>query len=139
LGDYWHGLVCNFNLGSVGALASLAGFDASVVIAWSPSAQNVSAVIGLKLPGSGGAQSFAFESVLSLSLNGLKFMVQYDEGGKLYYALRLRSISLGFLGINIPPGGNTSVIIFSNPGAPGQIAWYGAYYQKNALLNITNE
>jgi hypothetical protein len=131
LGDEWYGIIYTLNLGSMGALASKAGFTAGVLVAWSPGTEKTRASIGIRLPGSGGKKELSFESVLRLSTDGFKFKVHTDLTGGIYYSLTLRSIALSLLGIKLPPGGNTSVVLF---GAPGKgrttLGWYGAYYQK---------
>lgn len=132
LGANWYGLVCTLNLGSMGALASLAGFTARLLIAWSASTNKPAVALGIRLPGTGGAKGFSFENVLQLSIDA--FILAMDTTttpGTTVYSLWLRSIGLSLLGIKFPPSGSTNLILYGNPDAPGQIGWYGQYTQKS--------
>jgi hypothetical protein len=132
LGEEWYGLVCSLNLGSMGALASQAGFTAKMLLAWSTSSDKPAVMIGIRLPGSGGAKGFSFENVLQLNIDA--FVLNLDNTtytGKTIYSLWLKSIGMSFLGIKFPPGGTTSLILYGNPDAPGEIGWYGSYLQKS--------
>lgn len=131
LGNDWYGLVCTLNLGSMGALASLAGFTARLLIAWSASAKRPAVSLGIRLPGTGGSKGFSFENVLQLSIDA--FILAMDTTttpGKTVYSLWLRSIGLSLLGMKFPPAGSTNLILYGNPDEPGQIGWYGQYAQK---------
>ncbi|AWI25242.1 hypothetical protein [Flavobacterium pallidum] len=128
LGDDWFGLVCTLNLGSMGALAAQAGFTARILLAWSASADKPAVMIGIRLPGTGGAKGFSFQNVLQLSTEA--FVLNLDNTtypGKTIYSLWLRSIGMSFLGVKFPPGGTTNLILYGNPDAPGEIGWYGSY------------
>lgn len=131
LGEEWYGLVCTLNLGSMGALAAQAGFTARMLMAWSTSTEKPAVMIGIRLPGSGGAKGFSFENVLQLNVSA--FVLNLDSTtytGKTIYSLWLRSIGMSFLGVKFPPGGTTSLILYGNPDAPGEIGWYGSYLKS---------
>jgi len=129
LGENWYALVCTLNLGSMGALASLAGFTARLVIAWSESTDAPAVTVGISLPGTGASKSFSFQNVLTLSTDAFVFDTDTtSQPGQTIYSLLLRSIGLSLLGKRFPPGGTTNVILYGNPQSPGKIGWYGQYY-----------
>jgi hypothetical protein len=127
LGAPWFGLVADLGLGTAGALASEAGFKASMLAAWapgSPSSPNVA--IGLKLPGTGGSggKLLSLESVLKLKIGGLQF-VRADGT----YVLELERIALSVLMLTFPPGGQVDALLFADPTGKDHttLGWYAAY------------
>ncbi|MEM9547527.1 MAG: hypothetical protein AAGA77_16220 [Bacteroidota bacterium] len=132
LGDEWYGLVCTLNLGSMGALASLADFTAKLLIAWSTSEDLPAISLGLRLPGSAGEKYFSFENVLQLSTDA--FIMSTDtetQPGTTIYSLIFQSIGMSLLGIKFPQGGSTHIILYGNPDSPGKIGWYGQYAKNS--------
>lgn len=129
----WYGLQMALNLGTPGELASSLGFNASLLLAWSPGSKSVSpgynTLIGIKLPGtSSNAKLLSIQGLLKLTID--KLSLQYVEDQKSYL-LTLSNIALKFLGIlKLPPGGNTNFLLFGNPssGATSKsLGWYAAY------------
>lgn len=133
LAGNWYGLQMTLNMGSPGELASSAGFNASLLIAWSPGSKSAApgynAFVGIKLPGtSSNAKLLSIQGVLKLSIDKLSLQYVKDQNS---YLLTLSNIALKLLGIlKLPPGGNTDFLLFGNPN-PGATAkslgWYAAY------------
>jgi hypothetical protein len=128
LGAPWFGLVADLGLGTAGALASEAGFKASMLAAWapgSPSSPNVA--IGLKLPGTGGSggKLLSLESVLKLKIGDLQFVRAADGT----YVLELERIALSVLMLTFPPGGQVDALLFADPTGKDHttLGWYAAY------------
>lgn len=131
LGDQWYGIDFNLELGSAGALAESAGFQANFLVAWSPgssrSKPSYPVFVGVKLPGSGGnAKLLSLQSVVKLSIADIDFL--FENGA---YVLKLNDIGLKFFGLlKLPPSGNTSFYLFGDPNAtdkPKNLGWYAAY------------
>lgn len=133
LSGNWYGLQMTLNMGSPGELASSAGFNASLLIAWSPGSKIVdpgyNAFVGIKLPGTASnAKLLSIQGVLKLTIDKLSLQYVVDQQS---YLLTLSNIALKLLGIlKLPPGGNTNFLLFGNPN-PGATAkslgWYAAY------------
>lgn len=134
----WYGLQMNLNLGSPGELAGNLGFNASLLLAWSPGEQRDSnkynILIGIKLPGtSSNAKLLSIQGLLKLTIDKLR--LQYipatspDAQGS--YLLTLSNIALKFLGIlKLPPGGSTNFLLFGNPkkgATSSSLGWYASY------------
>jgi len=129
----WYGLQMTLNMGSPGELASSAGFNASLLIAWSPGSKSTApgynAFVGIKLPGTASnAKLLSIQGVLKLAIDKLSLQYVVDQQS---YLLTLSNIALKLLGIlKLPPGGNTDFLLFGNPN-PGATAkslgWYAAY------------
>nr|WP_314497521.1 hypothetical protein [uncultured Chryseobacterium sp.] len=129
----WYGLQMTLNMGSPGELASSIGFNASLLIAWSPgskiAAPGYNAFVGIKLPGTASnAKLLSIQGVLKLAIDKLSLQYVVDQQS---YLLTLSNIALKLLGIlKLPPGGNTDFLLFGNPN-PGATAkslgWYAAY------------
>jgi hypothetical protein len=125
----WYGLYLALNLGSMGALAENAGFDAGILAAWSPSPNRASASVLMRIPGTGsGKTQLSLQSVLRLGINRIELVEQTKNSG--YYLLNLTNIGLFFLGKKLPPSGATNITIFSSDGvsSDSNLAWYAAYY-----------
>lgn len=129
----WYGLQMTLNMGSPGELANNIGFNASLLVAWSPGSKTTdpgyNALVGIKLPGtSSNAKLLSLQGVLKLSIDKLSLQYVPDQDS---YLLTLSNIALKLLGIlKLPPGGNTNFLLFGNPN-PGTTAkslgWYAAY------------
>lgn len=123
----WYGLVFDLDLGSLGALAGKAGFNATLLAAWSPSSSGpYSVFLGLKLPGSdGGKGTISIEGVLNL---GFRALVLGRNGPSTYYLL-LNALALKFLSLRFPPGGQIDMALFGNPTDEhnSSLGWYAAY------------
>ncbi|KMQ64620.1 hypothetical protein ACM46_10240 [Chryseobacterium angstadtii] len=133
LSGNWYGLQMTLNMGSPGELASNLGFNASLLVAWSPGSKTTdpgyNALVGIKLPGtSSNAKLLSLQGVLKLAIDKLSLQYVVDQDS---YLLTLSNIALKLLGIlKLPPGGNTNFLLFGNPN-PGATAkslgWYAAY------------
>lgn len=134
----WFGLQMNLNLGSPGELAGNLGFNASLLLAWSPGEQNGSnkynILIGIKLPGtSSNAKLLSIQGLLKLTIDKLR--LQYIPAASAEaqgsYLLTLSNIALKFLGIlKLPPGGSTNFLLFGNPmkgATSSSLGWYASY------------
>lgn len=129
----WYGLQMTLNMGSPGELASSMGFNASLLVAWSPGSKTVdlgyNAMVGIRLPGtSSNAKLLSLQGVLKLAIDKLSLQYVVEQNS---YLLTLSNIALKLLGIlKLPPGGNTNFLLFGNP-SPGATAkslgWYAAY------------
>jgi hypothetical protein len=142
-GGLWYALQFGVDLGSVGALASNAGLNASMLAAWAPggapppgelAALNVMA--GLRLPGvTAKNKLLSLEGVLQLSIGDIRltYAPPDDSSTTRYWVLWLSDIALKFLGLlKIPPNGAISFACFGNPdanGQPGALGWYAVYNQ----------
>ncbi|HEY0603098.1 MAG TPA: hypothetical protein VGD58_09315, partial [Herpetosiphonaceae bacterium] len=118
----WYGLTYDLDLGSVGALAGNVGLTVGLITAWSPTPVDLSAFIGLRLPGSsGGKQLINLQGVIKLGFDSMQFVVGQDEKGNTSYTLKLKNFALRILSIALPPGVNTEIVIFGDPdGTPQQ-------------------
>lgn len=134
----WFGLQMNLNLGSPGELAGNLGFNASLLLAWSPGQQKDSdkynILIGIKLPGtSSNAKLLSIQGLLKLTIDKLRLQyipaTSVDAQGS--YLLTLSNIALKFLGIlKLPPGGSTNFLLFGNPkkgATSSSLGWYASY------------
>ncbi|ROI06700.1 hypothetical protein EGI16_01995 [Chryseobacterium sp. G0240] len=129
----WYGLQMTLNMGSPGELASSAGFNASLLIAWSPGSKSAApgynAFVGIRLPGTASnAKLLSIQGVLKLTIDKLSLQYVTDQQS---YLLTLSNIALKLLGIlKLPPGGNTDFLLFGNPNPSAtakSLGWYAAY------------
>lgn len=126
----WYGLQFDLDLGSAGSLAAEAGFSAGLLLAWEPEKADATMYVGLALPGvSSGQRSISLQGVLSLDFGGVQFLVSPPT-----YLLQLRNISLGFLSLSFPTGGQVNMTLFGNPDAEstGALGWLGSYLKNGA-------
>ncbi|MET3132787.1 hypothetical protein AAKU55_003067 [Oxalobacteraceae bacterium GrIS 1.11] len=145
-GGPWYALQFGVDLGSVGALASNAGLNASMIAAWAPSTPSApvpgsqlakfKAMAGLQLPGvTAKSKLLSLEGVLALSIGDIRltYAPPDDTSTTRYWVLWLSDIALKFLGLlKIPPNGAISFACFGNPdadGQPGALGWYAVYKQ----------
>lgn len=135
-GSEWYGLRYHLNLGTPGELAGKVSLDSELIFAWSPESAGASsykAMIGIELPGSGGANLFDLQNVLKLSIGQVRLLYA-DEGDRKGFLLMLTEIALKFLGLlKIPPSGSTNFYLFGNPNAGGEasgLGWYAVYRQQ---------
>ena len=135
LSSLWFSLNFDLNLGSLGALASEAGFVATLLLAWAPNPTNYSVFIGLRLPGStGGTQrEISLEGVLTLAFQNIQLTYEDIAGAGASYVLTLYDIALKLLSVSFPPGGQVNVYIFGNPGSTGaSLGWYAGYVKSGS-------
>jgi len=148
----WWGLTFQLSLGSLGALAASAGLTTTLVAAWSAVGQEANIYIGLKMPGSVGAQTrIPIEGILNLNFRKIELVVATPstelalpatatapEGRALVvpssetqYMLKFRGVSLSLLTLSFPPG-QIDVYLFGNPqtGNSSLLGWYAAYVKS---------
>lgn len=136
LAPQWYGVTLDLDLGTPGALASQAGWSATLLVAWSPGNKRAEAApprvaAGLLLPGaSNGGKTLSLQGVLSLSVESIQLARAKPEGALPgAYMLRLTNIALSLLGLKFPPGYGTAFYLFGNPAATTQrssIGWFAA-------------
>lgn len=133
IGTTWYGLQFNLNLGTMGSLAAKAGFDATVLLSWSPGIKKKAAQIWVKTPFSGGGgKQFSIQGVLKLVTQSIRLEKQPD---KPEYAMLFTNIKVSLLGLKLPRSGNTLLYLFGNPedtstgiaSSTGNLGWFGAY------------
>ena len=138
LGDPWYALQLDLNLGTLGGLASKAGFVASLAIAWSPNSKGYSAFVGLKLPGSsGGNTEISIQGVLKMKIYNIN--LKYVDGA---FLLILNGMVLTFFGRKLPPGGSFDFYIFGDPNdtkGSSSLGWYGAYLKDKTSDSADEE
>ncbi len=125
LADGWYGLTFSLNLGTPGALAAQIGFTAGFIAAWSPTDGGLSVFIGLSIPGvKNGQRSISLQGVITLSFGDVNFIVSGQT-----YILELRAIALSVLSLTFPPTGQTSILLFGDPGGTDRetLGWYAAF------------
>ncbi|MFN3387347.1 MAG: hypothetical protein ACK40O_00310 [Allosphingosinicella sp.] len=126
----WFALQYELNLGTFGALASSAGFTASVLIGWS-AAPGPSVYTGVKIPGASPENlSFSIEGLLGLSIDDIRFTAAASPQGSTAYTLVFTNLALRFFGIKIPHSAYVDLILFGNPDPSKRAAslgWYAAY------------
>ncbi|MFY0600604.1 MAG: hypothetical protein JXR03_13110 [Cyclobacteriaceae bacterium] len=127
----WYGLKYKINLGSLGSLTEKAGFEANLLVAWSPGSTTNSGQIFMKLPftGGSGSKGFSIQGVLKMAVGAVKFEKKEGTGE---YALLLTNLGVKLLGLKLPPSGNTILYLFGDPDVSDQsgsssLGWFGAY------------
>ncbi len=132
----WYGIACLINMGGPGALASAAGFNSSLLLAWSPQTgsndSTYAAFAGLQLPGaSPGASAFSLQGVINVKVDTIALSLgPVAGGGADAFTLRLSDISLSFLGIaKLPSSSSIDLFVFGSPDGKGALGWYGAYVE----------
>lgn len=127
----WYALVFNLNMGTLGSLASSAGFTSTFMMAWCVGAKGAWA--GVKLPGvNPQAPSFSLQGVLKLNIGSI--MLQKATGtASTAYLMKINNIALEVFSLSFPPGGNICFMLFGNPAAnakPESLGWYGSYVKS---------
>ncbi|MFT5264259.1 MAG: hypothetical protein ACI8YQ_003005 [Polaribacter sp.] len=132
----WYGLQYDLDMGTLGALASEAGFNASFIIMWEVGGTGADA--GIQLPGvNSQSKFFSLQGVLKLTIETIKLqkgIALNSEGepdpSKTAYLMMINDIALKFLSVKIPPGGDINFYLFGDPdenAKPGSLGWYAAY------------
>lgn len=127
LQDTWYAVNFDVHWGGPGALASETGFIPQLLLAWSPGADVVNVGIFLRLPGSGGGNTFSIQNVLKLSAGPFQIKKVVHDGDKVSYNLFLINLSLSLFGLKLPPAGNVNLVLLGDQEQPGSLGWYGAY------------
>ncbi|MBB4952052.1 hypothetical protein H4S14_000094 [Agrobacterium vitis] len=132
----WYGVTYNVTMGGPGALASAAGFNSSLLVAWSPDTTaddtSYSLFMGLSLPGAApGAKLISLQGVFKVAVDSIALSRQKvpdPNSSSYYYCLRLNNIGLKILGIaKLPPDGSINFFLFGDPGSSSSPGWYAAY------------
>lgn len=128
LGNNWHGLVYTLDLGTLGALAAKVGLTARLLVAWAPQSQGTRyrVAVGLALPGAGGtAHGLSLQGVLTLTVDRVLLTRDATSGT---FVLRLTNLLLSLLGVRLPPGTSTAILVFGNPDPKHRdtVGWYAA-------------
>lgn len=131
----WFGVVYQVTMGGPGALASAAGFNSDLLLAWSPSTKagdtQQAVFIGLSLPGaSPGAKLFSLQGVFKVAVGAITLLRQPVPGneGDEFYCLRLDDIGVKIFGIvKLPPDATIQFFLFGDPNSTGSLGWYAAY------------
>ena len=130
----WFALSYDLNLGSAGALAAQAGLVASLAAVWAPGQSGLPVMVGLKLPGSGGAKNeLTVEGVLKITMFAVT--LTYDEAA---FLLKFNGIVLSLFGKSLPPGGAFDIFIFGDPdpaAGANSLGWYGAYKKDQSIAS----
>ncbi|HXC04668.1 MAG TPA: hypothetical protein VNZ86_07935, partial [Bacteroidia bacterium] len=126
----WYGLVFTLNMGTPGALASAAGFNATFVIGWNVGATGAAA--GLQLPGVNPQAPFlSLQGILRVDIGSIQLLVASDG---VSYLMKINNIDLKVFTLSFPPGGSTSFFLFGNPASstsqPQSMGWYAAYLES---------
>jgi hypothetical protein len=129
----WYGLEYQLNMGTPGNLAGAVGLTSGLLTAWAPKSgpDNYAAIVGLRLPGTGGgAKLISLQTVLKLSIG--QMVLTFDRRSNSFL-LMLTEIALRFLGLlKIPPSGSSTFFLFGNPkneGKPSGLGWYAMFNQ----------
>jgi hypothetical protein len=127
----WYGLEYQLNMGTPGNLAGAVGLTSGLLTAWAPKSgpSGYSALVGLRLPGTGGgAKLISLQNVLKLSIG--QMVLTFDRKNNSFL-LMLTEIALRFLGLlKIPPSGSSTFFLFGNPagdGKPSGLGWYAMF------------
>jgi len=127
--SFWGSLGFDLNLGTLGTLASQAGFTAELLVAWGCKARGASppVFVGLKLPYSSG-NGIGLQGVLQLAIYSRSLL--YSDGA---YLLKLNGMDLEILGQTLPPGAYFDFYIFGDPApdaSTSSLGWYGAFNKE---------
>ncbi|MBB6271643.1 hypothetical protein HDF26_002100 [Pedobacter cryoconitis] len=129
----WYGLTFTLNMGSMGALASSAGFNSIFMTCWSPGQQGAAAMI--KLSGvNPQAPAFSLQGVINIGIGVITLQNISAMGKTPSYMMQINNIVLKLLGLSFPAGGNINFYLFGNPdvsGAPQSLGWYANYAEKS--------
>ncbi len=128
----WYGLEFNLNMGTLGALASTAGFTSTFLMAWGVGATGAWA--GVQLPGvNPQAPSFSLQGVLKLDI-GTIMLEKATDTTNTAYLMKINNIALKLFSLSFPSGGTISFMLFGNPATdakPESLGWYGAYVKNS--------
>jgi hypothetical protein len=138
LAPTWYALQFNVNLGSLGALTAKVGFNAEILLAWSPVATRQQVQIFIKMPFSGGMpdKGFSLQGILKFAVGDIMFINTPTGEGKMQYAMVFTQIGVSLMGLKLPKSGNTIFYLFGDPAgtqgnaAAGNLGWFGAYQAK---------
>ncbi|SDG68504.1 hypothetical protein [Paraburkholderia phenazinium] len=140
----WQGVVYRVTMGGPGALASAAGFDSDLLLAWASSgtagSTQTPVFVGLSLPGaSPGAKLFSLQGVFKVAVGSISLIRQQIAGSERYgYCLRLDDIAVKILGIaKLPPDATIQFFLFGDPDNTGSLGWYAAWVANDSATQFT--
>lgn len=126
----WYGLTFKLNMGTLGSLASAAGFNTTFMTPWNVG--GTGAVAGLKLPGvNPQAPSLSLQGVIKMDIGSIRIDIADGEGTA--YLMKINNIALKVLSLTFPPGGQIGFFLFGNPSEtapPESLGWYAAYLKN---------
>ncbi|MGB2983527.1 MAG: hypothetical protein WBC63_06670 [Candidatus Bipolaricaulia bacterium] len=134
----WFGIVYKVTMGTPGALASKAGFESKMLIAWTPEVSDdpltYPVFSGLQLPGAApGAKLISLQGILKVSLDAVELFQQERPDHTRAFCLKLANIGLKFLGfLKLPPGATINFFLFGDPTGKGSLGWYAVYKKDKA-------
>lgn len=138
----WYGVTYNVTMGGPGALASAAGFNSTLLLAWAPTTNTddeaYALFIGLSLPGAApGAKLISLQGVFKVSVDSIALSrqkvptdtsLEQSLPDAYYYCLRLDNIGIKILGITkLPPNATIQFFLFGDPASTNSLGWYAAY------------
>lgn len=130
----WYGVVYKITMGTPGALASKAGFESELLLAWSPTtkrgASSYAVFTGIKLPGAApGAKMLSLQGILKVTVGNIELLyASVGDSTDKAFNLKLNDIGLKFMGIaKLPPGATINFFLFGAPSGEGSLGWYAAY------------
>lgn len=122
----WYGLVFKLNMGTLGSLASSAGFNVTFMTPWNVGGKGAAA--GLKLPGANPqAPALSLQGVIKMDFGTISLGFANDGRS---YLMKINSISLKVLSLSFPPNAQMGFLLFGNPSTtapPESLGWYAAY------------
>jgi len=125
----WYGLTFKLNMGTLGSLASSAGFNTIFLAAWTVGGSGAAA--GLKLPGvNPQAPALSLQGVLKLDIGSLSLNIA-DDG--VSYLMKINNIALKVLSLTFPSNATIGFYLFGNPSSdapPESLGWYAGYVKK---------
>jgi len=126
ISDDWYGLTFKLNMGTLGSLASSAGFNTTFLVPWNVGGHGATA--GLKLPGvNPQAPALSLQGVLKLNIGSITLDIA-DDG--VSYLMKINNIALKVLSLTFPSNATIGFYLFGNPSKdsqPESLGWYAAY------------
>ncbi|MDF1866847.1 MAG: hypothetical protein P1U70_18585 [Saprospiraceae bacterium] len=139
----WFGFTYKVSLGTMGNLASSAGLEAKIMIAWSTSDSTTDtgykAFLGIQLPGaSGDSKMLSLQGLLKVAIDTIEmeYLPNPDTPENSAYVLRLNDIGFKFFNVaKLPLMSSTSFHLFANAkdAKSKNLGWLLAHSQEKEL------
>ncbi|MCA9233459.1 MAG: hypothetical protein KDA57_22660, partial [Planctomycetales bacterium] len=141
----WFGLKYKLSLGTPGSLASEAGWESSLLVAWTPGDKatdtTYSVFLGIILPGaSGNSKLLSLQGLLKVAMDDIVLdytsRTNADNSVDSAYVLELIDIGVKLFNIaKLPITSSTNFFLFSDASAASKknLGWALSYAQKNSL------
>lgn len=139
----WFGFKYKVSLGTMGNLASSAGLEAKIIIAWSTSDSasdtGYKAFLGVQLPGAGGnSKMMSLQGLLKVAIDTIEMEYLPNEADitKSAYVLRLNDIGFKFFNVaKLPLMSSTSFHLFANANdtKSKNLGWLLAHSQEKEI------